>query len=87
MSTQSKVMKICRITIVEAVGIGERIKKARLSLPRNGKSLDQLCDEVGISRTTWYNIEREKIKEGVSEELLRKIESAIGVEFGITFDD
>ena len=68
-------------------GLGEKIKQARLSLPRNGKTLDQLCDEVGISRMSWYNIEREKSKEGVSEELLRKIESAIGVEFGITFDD
>lgn len=68
-------------------GLGEKIKQARLSLPRNGKTLDQLCDEVGISRMSWYNIEREKSKEGVSEELLRKIESAIGVEFGIAFDD
>lgn len=80
-------MKIRKVKEIEVDGLGEKIKEARLSLPRNGKTLDQLCSEVGISRMSWYNIEREKSKEGLSEEILRKIEAAIGIDFGVTFDD
>lgn len=80
-------MKIRRIEEIEVQGLGQKIKQARLSLPKNGKSLDQLCDEAGISRTSWYNIEHERLKDGVSEDLLHRIELALGVDLGIKFDE
>jgi len=71
---------------VEAEGLGERIRLARKSMPRNGKTLDALCYEAGISRTYWYEIENERVRGAVSAEVLQKIEQALGVDFGVEFD-
>ena len=71
---------------IEASGLGERIRLARKTLPRNGKSLDTLCSEAGISRTYWYEIESERVRGAVSAEVIEKIEQALGVDFGVKFD-
>lgn len=68
---------------VEIPNLGQRIKDARVNSP---KSLEQLCRDVGFSRTYWYDIENGFLKGGLSVETLRKIESALGVDFGVTFD-
>jgi len=49
--------------------------------------LDQICEEVGVSRTYWYDLESERIKGTLSIENLRKIEQALGADFGIKFSD
>lgn len=71
---------------IEVGGLGERIRLARMTLPRNGKTLDTLCNEAGISRTYWYEIEKERVRGAVSVEVLQKIEQALGVDFGVKFD-
>lgn len=74
---------IVKQTIVKQVEIpdlGDRIKQARL---QSIKTMDQLCKEVGFSRTYWYDIESGFIRNGVSIETIRKIEKALGVDFGV----
>ena len=80
---QAKV-RIRQIKEIEIDGLGEVIKRSRIA---SGKSLDQLCDEVGVSRTYWYDVEKETLKGALSIENLRKIESALGVDLGVSFDD
>ncbi|MGK7955479.1 MAG: transcriptional regulator [Crocosphaera sp.] len=82
----SSAMRIRQVKEIEVKGLGERIKKRRLSL-FGDKSLDRICDEVGVSRTYWYDLEKETLKGALSIENLRKIEKALGIEFGINFVD
>lgn len=74
-------MRIRQVKEIEIEGLGERIKQARLD---SRKSLEQICDEVGVSRTYWYDIEKETVRGALSIENLRKIEEVLGVEFGVT---
>ncbi len=74
-------MRIRQVREIEIEGLGERIKQARLD---SRKSLEQICDEVGVSRTYWYDIEKETVRGALSIENLRKIEEVLGVEFGVT---
>lgn len=77
-------MRVRQVREVELEGLGEAIKQARLS---SDKSLEQICDEVGVSRTYWYDIEKETLKGALSIENLRRIEQVLGLDFGVQFDD
>lgn len=79
------IMRIRQIREVDVPGLGDRIKQARLAIAAT-KSLEQICDEVGVSRTYWYDIEKETLKGTLSLENLTKIEKALGVSFGVQFD-
>jgi len=76
-------MRVRRIQEVEVPGLGERIRAARFV---TGRSLEGLCEAVGLSRTYWYDLERETLKGTLSIENLRKIEAVLGVQFGIEFE-
>lgn len=78
-------MRIRQVREVEIDGLGERIKQARLAIA-TAKSLEQICDEVGVSRTYWYDIEKETLKGALSIENLRKIEQVLGVDFGVELE-
>ena len=77
-------MRIRQIREVEVPGLGERIKQARMA---SDKSLEQICDEVELSRTYWYDLEKEKLKGTLSIENLKKIEIVLGVDLGVRFDE
>lgn len=68
---------------VEVADLGKKIKKAREASDR---SVTSLAKEVGISRHYWYQLEAEAVLSGIAEETLRKIESALNVNFGVRFD-
>lgn len=78
----SAIMRIRQVKEVDIEGLGDRIKQARLNAK---KSLEQICDEVGVSRTYWYDIEKETLKGALSIDNLRKIEQVLGIEFGVEF--
>lgn len=80
------VMKVRQVKDVDAPYLGERIKKSRIFMS-NRKSLEEICDEVGVSRTYWYDIENERIRGALSVENLRKIEQALEIDLGISFED
>ena len=62
--------------------IGEKIRNAR---KLDKRSLTQLCEEIGISRTYWYQLEKEALLLPVSEDVIRKIESVLNIDLGIDF--
>lgn len=76
-------MRIRQVKEIEIKGLGERIKQARLG---SDHSLEQICDEVGVSRTYWYDVEKETLKGALSIENLRKIEEVLGVDFGVRLE-
>lgn len=65
-------------------GLGEKIKQARKKL-RGKKTIEQICQEVGVSKTYWYDIENECLRGSLSIENLRKIEMALEVDLGVNF--
>jgi transcriptional regulator with XRE-family HTH domain len=75
-------MKIRQVKEID-VDISERIRQARIDVS-NRKSLAAICDEVGVSTTYWYDIEKNKIRGALSIENLRKIEKALGIDLGVT---
>ena len=77
-------MRVRQIKEIEIEGLGDRIKKARLD---SKKPLDAICEEVGVSRTYWYDLEKETLKGALSIENVRKIEEALKIDFGVSFDD
>lgn len=79
-------MRIRQIREIEVEGLGERVKQARIAIS-GSKSLERICEEVGVSRTYWYDLEKETLKGALSLENLRKIETALGIDFGVKFDD
>jgi transcriptional regulator with XRE-family HTH domain len=74
-------MRIRQVKEID-VDISERIKQARIDIS-NRKSLAAICDEVGVSTTYWYDIEKNKIRGALSIENLRKIEKALGIDLGV----
>ena len=76
-------MRIRRVQEVDVDNLGEKIKAARMA---SSKSLTQICEEIGLSRSYWYDIEQEKIRGTLSLENLRKIEEVLGVDFNVKFD-
>jgi transcriptional regulator with XRE-family HTH domain len=77
-------MRIRQIRELDVPGLGGKIKEARMA---SNKSLEQICDEVGLSRTYWYDLEKESLKGTLSIENLRKIELALGVDLNVSFED
>lgn len=77
-------MKVTRTIDKEVVGLGQKIKQAREA---DERTLEAICALVGISRVYWYDIEAEKVRRALPEETLRKIETVLGVDFGVNFDD
>ena len=77
-SVLSPPVKIKRTIYYEIQGLGQRIKAARKASP---KSMTSLAAEAGMSAANWYRIESEDLKDGLPEETLAAIESALGVSF------
>ena len=77
-------MRIRWIKEIEMDGLGGVIKKARINSP---KTVEQICDEVDVSRTYWYDIENETLKGTLSYENVKKIEESLKIDLGVSFDD
>ena len=77
-------MRIRQVKEIEVKGLGEKIKQARLD---SMKSVEQICTEVGVSRTYWYDIEREAIRGTLSFENLQKIEEVLKIDLQVEFDN
>lgn len=75
----STAMKVVRTIELEVTGLGDRIKKARLN---DKRSLTQLAALAGMTTANWYRIESEKFS-SLPLETLKKIESALGIDFGV----
>jgi transcriptional regulator with XRE-family HTH domain len=67
---------------VSIVDLSEKIKKARIA---DGRSVQVLATLAEISSVYWYQLENNK-RSWVSEEVIRRMEKVLGVEFGIEFN-
>ncbi|MEL4897724.1 helix-turn-helix domain-containing protein [Crocosphaera sp. Alani8] len=75
-------MKVTKTVEKEVPNLGKRIYEARM---RDRRALTQLCGLVGMSTQNWYRIESER--QSVPIETLRKMEKALGIDLGVSFDD
>jgi len=64
-------------------GLGKRIKNAREG---DERSLVRICKDSGVSRTYWYQIENEATLSPITEDVVRRIEAALSIDLGVTFD-
>jgi len=71
-------MEVYKTKTVQIVGLGEKIKTAREADPR---PLTTICDLMGMSTNNWYRIEKEA--QSLPYETLQKIETVLGVNFGV----
>ena len=75
-------MKVVRTIAIDAPGLGDRIKAARES---DRRPLLSICKALGMSPQNWYRIEKEE--QTLPWETLKQIESILGVDFGVRFDE
>jgi len=66
---------------IEFPELGAKIAEA---VERDGRSVQVIATEVGISDATLYNLMKEKYLK-VSLETVRKLEKALSVDWGIDF--
>ena len=74
-------MIVTKTVVVEVPGLGDVIRELRIRDPR---SLSRICREIGMTTGNWYRIEDEK--QTVPIETLKRIEKALGVDFGVSFE-
>ena len=77
----SNLMKVYTEISVDVEGLGERIKSAREA---DLRPLTTICDLIDMTTKNWYQIEKEV--QSLPLETLRKIETVLGVDFGVTLD-
>jgi len=71
-------MKVFKTIETDVDGLGLAIKTARED---SDKPLTAICGLVGMSVTNWYRLESES--QAISLETLQKIETVLGVNFGV----
>jgi ribosome-binding protein aMBF1 (putative translation factor) len=76
-------VKVIRQSETYVPNLHERIKKAR---EKDGRSAQVLATLADISTAYWYKLEAGTQK-WVSEDVLKRIESVLGVDFGVQFND
>jgi transcriptional regulator with XRE-family HTH domain len=82
MTAQMKVLRTVE-ALVEIPDLGERIKVAREThMKENGKSVTQVCAELGWSASYQYKLEAERNVVSVPYETLLTLESVFGVDLG-----
>jgi predicted transcriptional regulator len=74
-------MKVYKEVSIEVKDLGQKIRKVREADPR---SLTTICELIDMARTNWYDIEKEA--QSIPLETLRKIETVLGVDFGVNLD-
>ena len=76
------IVKVRRTQDLEVSGLGKKIEEARKA---DNRSLETLASAAGMSRVYWYDIEKERVRDALPEETLRRIEQVLGVSFGVNF--
>ncbi len=79
-------LRVKRIVEYETLvpDLAQRIQQARKAAK---KPLTKICEEAGVSRSYWYQLESERIDGAISEEILRKVEKALGVDLEVDFKE
>lgn len=75
-------MEIVRSIRASVPNLSRKIRNRRIEM---GLSAQALATKSGISLAYWYLIEK-GARPAVSEEMLRRIEKALEIDFGVRFD-
>jgi plasmid maintenance system antidote protein VapI len=75
--TKLLVRKIVK-TEVEVAGLGQRLKEAQR---KSGRSIRELAEALGVTPNYWHLLVGEKTE--LSWDLLQRIESELGADFGV----
>jgi Helix-turn-helix domain len=75
-------VKVVRQLETYVPNLHERIKEAR---EKDGRSVQVLATLAGISTAYWYKLEAGTQK-WISEDVLRRIEQVLGIDFGVNFE-
>jgi len=76
-----KTMQVVSSKVFTVKGLGQKIKVAREADPR---PLTTICKIMNMSSNNWYRIEKEL--QALPIETLRKIETVLGVDFGVSLE-
>lgn len=79
------VVEVVKTLKIDVPDLGARIEQARRAKVQSGDSMTAIAAAAGMSVQNWYRIEKER--QSLPVETLRLIESALGVAFGVEFDD
>ena len=77
----TNLMKVYKEVSVDVDGLGEKIKNVREA---DTRPLTTICDLIDMTTKNWYQIEKEV--QSLPLETLRKIETVLGVDFGVNLD-
>lgn len=80
---ENMMMEVVKQVKIIVPDLASRIKQFR---EKDGRSVQVLATAAGISTAYWYEIEKGK-RHWMSEEVLRGIENALGVDLGVQFND
>jgi transcriptional regulator with XRE-family HTH domain len=75
-------MDVVRQIRVSAPNLEKQIKHLR---EKSGRSAQSLATDAGISTAYWYQIEA-GTRQYITEDVLKGIERALGVDLGVKFD-
>jgi transcriptional regulator with XRE-family HTH domain len=76
-------VKVRRYQETEIPDFGEKLKAARIA---DGRSVQVLATLASISTGYWYQLENEQ-RNWISDEVVKGIESVLGIDFGVNFND
>ena len=79
------VVEVVKTLKIDVPDLGARIEQARRDKVQSGASMTAIAAAAGMSVQNWYRIEKER--QSLPVETLRLIESALGVAFGVEFDE
>ena len=75
--------RVVQVTEVDDPDLHLRIEQAQ---KKSGLNVSEVCRRLGLSRTYWYKIVNDNVRDGLSEATLRKIEEILDVDLGVKFD-
>jgi len=81
--TEMHKLRVKQTRIIDVPNLGQRIREARKA---SGLSPTAVAFHAGMSSPRLFQIESAREDEVISEEVLRRLEAAIGCDFGISFD-
>jgi transcriptional regulator with XRE-family HTH domain len=76
----SATMEVVKTVRMQFPKLNEKIKQARIS---DGRTITQICALADMTTANWYRIEAGK--QSIPLDTLRKVESVLGVNFGVDF--
>lgn len=70
-------------TVLDFPGLGQKIRQAR---ERDQRTLTDICRDCKLSRSYWYQLEKEDLRAPATEDVIRRIEQVLNIDLGVNFE-